>query len=248
MSLAIVMPAYNESGCIERVVRSWLTVFESVPGVLIVVNDGSRDDTGKILDALAPTAPQLKVVHQKNAGHGAAVMRGYQEALQSGMTYIFQTDSDDQFMPSDFPRLWELRDRSPFITGYRKDRHDAFARLVITRVVIMLNFLFFGCWLKDSNIPFRLMRADYLRELLPLIPAGIFTPNIMLTVLAVKSGAKLQEIPITHIERQTGAVSIVKWRLIKVCFRSAYELLRFRLSLLGHGTQLRGLRQRYAAS
>jgi dolichol-phosphate mannosyltransferase len=248
LSLAIVMPAYNESGCIERVVTSWLTVFDTVPGVLIVVNDGSRDDTGKILDALSPVHPRLKVVHQKNAGHGAAVMRGYQEALQTGEPYIFQTDSDDQFMPADFPKLWEMRERSPFVTGYRKDRHDAFARLVITRIVRVLNFLFFGCWLKDSNIPFRLMRADYLRELLSLIPPGIFTPNIMLAVLAAKSGAKLQEIPITHIERQTGTVSIVKWRLIKVCFRSAYELLRFRLSLLRHGSQLRGMRERYAAT
>ena len=248
MSLAIVMPAYNESGCIESVVKSWLTVFDTVPGVLIVVNDGSKDDTGKILDAVAQNEPRLKVIHQKNAGHGAAVMRGYQEALLTGEPYVFQTDSDDQFLPVDFPKLWELRDRSPFITGYRKVRHDAFARLVITRIVKVLNFLFFGCWLRDSNIPFRLIRAEYLRELLPLIPPGIFTPNIMLSVLAAKAGANLQEIPISHVERKTGTVSIVKWRLIKVCFRSAYELLRFRLSLLGRGTQLKGLRTRYAVS
>ncbi len=248
MSLAIVMPAYNESGCIESVVQSWLTVFDTVPGVLIVVNDGSKDDTGKILDAVALREPRLKVIHQKNAGHGAAVMRGYQEALQTGEPYIFQTDSDDQFLPVDFPKLWERRDSSPFIIGYRKVRHDAFARLLITRIVRVLNFLFFFCWLRDSNIPFRLMRADYLRELLPLIPPGIFTPNIMLSVLASKAGADLQEIPISHVERKTGTVSIVKWRLIKVCFRSAYELLRFRLSLVGHGTQLKGLRTRYAVS
>ena len=45
MALAIVMPAYNESSCIEFVVRSWLTVLDRVPGFMVVVNDGSKDQT-----------------------------------------------------------------------------------------------------------------------------------------------------------------------------------------------------------
>ena len=248
MALAIVMPAYNESECIERVVKSWLGVLDQVSGCIIVVNDGSRDNTGAILDGLARNEPRLKVVHQTNAGHGAAVMRGYQEALKSGERYIFQTDSDDQFIPADFTKLWELRERSPFLMGYRLKRSDAFVRKIVTRVVRVLNFLFFGVWLRDSNIPFRLMRAEFLSELLPLIPPGVFAPNIILTVLAAKAGAALHEVPITHLDRTTGTVSIRKWKLFKVCVRSARELLRFRLSLIGRRSQFKGLRARYAVS
>src|ERR1041385_4515531 len=88
MALAIVMPAYNESECIERVVKSWLGVLDQVSGIIIVVNDGSKDNTGELLDKMAQSEPRLKVVHQKNAGHGAAVRHGYEEALNRGERYI----------------------------------------------------------------------------------------------------------------------------------------------------------------
>src|SRR5437868_4422665 len=100
--LAIVMPAYNEEACIEGVVSAWLSVLDTVPGTLFVVNDGSRDGTGKVLDRLAESHASLRVIHQKNAGHGAAVLRGYAEAIALGPEWIFQTDSDDQFDPMDF--------------------------------------------------------------------------------------------------------------------------------------------------
>jgi glycosyltransferase involved in cell wall biosynthesis len=248
MSLAIVMPAYNEAGCIENVVRAWLKVLERVPGFLLVVNDGSKDQTGEILNRIAKSEPCLKVVHQANAGHGAAVMRAYREALERMPTYVFQTDSDDQFKPDDFWQLWERREQSPFITGFRQARSDAFHRLVITRLVVALNALFFGVKLKDSNIPFRLIHAEFLRALLQMLPNGLFAPNIFLTVLAAKAGSTLFELPITHQERKTGKVSIMRWKLVKICFRCAGELFRFRQGLHTQHAQLDSLRLRYVSS
>src|SRR3569623_1942649 len=96
MKLAIVMPAYNEAGCIETVVRDWKQVATKAEGVLIVVNDGSRDDSGKILDRLAAELPALKITHQPNGGHGSAVLNGYRQALDADAEYVFQTDSDNQ--------------------------------------------------------------------------------------------------------------------------------------------------------
>lgn len=248
MSLAIVMPAYNEADCIEEVVRAWLKVLQRIPGFLLVVNDGSKDRTGEILNRIAATEPCLKVVHQTNAGHGAAVLRAYREALKPGVTYVFQTDSDDQFKPEDFWQLWERREKSPFIIGFRKARSDAFHRLVITRLVVVLNLLVFGVKLKDSNIPFRLMRADFLQALLQMLPAGVFAPNIFLTVLAAKAGSTLFELPISHEERKTGQVSIIRWKLIKICFRCAGELLHFRRLLYMQRSQLDSLKSHYVTS
>ncbi|MGZ3694472.1 MAG: glycosyltransferase family 2 protein [Bdellovibrionota bacterium] len=241
MSLCIVMPAYNEEGCIEPVVKNWLTVLDKVPGTMIVVNDGSRDNTGSILDKVAAVDPRLKVVHQKNAGHGAAVQNAYRQALQTGAEWIFQTDSDDQFQPVDFPKLWEKRNTSPFILGFRQQRSDAFHRKIISAVMRSLVFVLFGSYLRDANIPYRLIRADFLRGLLGILSWDVFAPNIFLSVMAKRAGANLHEIPIHHQERQTGKVSILRWKLLKVCFRSAKELVTFRLVLASRRHELSAL-------
>jgi len=230
----LVMPAYNEEECVEGVVRAWHTELEkTVNGSfrLVVVNDGSRDRTGALLDELAKSLPNLVPVHQKNGGHGAALYTGYNKAIELGSRFVFQTDSDDQFLSSDFAKLWAQRETSPFLLGNRLRRFDPLHRLVITRIMRTFLFFIFGAWLVDANIPFRLIRTDYLRRLLARLPSGLFAPNIFLTVLAARDGRNLGHIPVTHIERATGEVTIVRWKLIKVCLRSARELFLFRLSL-----------------
>lgn len=245
-SLTLIMPVYNEAGCIEQVVRAWIPFFEKIPGLMVVVNDGSKDSTGQILKGLSDEFSHLKVITQSNAGHGAAVLRGYREAVALNSDFTFQTDSDDQFRPDDFWKLWERRDQSNFITGYRQAREDALHRKVITKVVIFLNSLLFGVFLKDANVPYRLIRTNYLRDLLFLLPNDVFAPNIFLTVLAKKSGSRLFEIPISHEDRKTGEVSIIKWNLLKACFRCTKELLLFRISVLTNRSSLKSLKSRYA--
>lgn len=245
-SLTIVMPVYNEAECIEPVVRDWAALLDRIPGQMVVVNDGSKDGTGDILNRLEKEFSRLKIVHQANAGHGAAVMRGYHEAVKLGSDFVFQTDSDDQFKAQDFDKLWQHRDESGFITGYRQAREDAFHRKIITRIVILLNFFLFGVFLKDSNVPYRLMRTNYLSELLRLFPNEVFAPNIFLTVLAKKSGSRLFEIPISHEDRKTGQVSIMRLKLLKACFRCAKELFLFRVSLFTSRSILKSLKSRYA--
>jgi glycosyltransferase involved in cell wall biosynthesis len=109
IKLAIVMPAYNEEECMADVVKIWSdlldTEFAGENTRLIVVNDGSRDNTGKILDEIQPQYPKLIVVHQPNGGHGNAVVHAYRKAVEIGAEYVFQTDSDDQFIPEDVKTL-----------------------------------------------------------------------------------------------------------------------------------------------
>lgn len=232
--LTMAMPAYNEQACIRPVVEAWLRLIQAVAereGAacgMVVVNDGSEDSTGAILDELALAHPELKVVHQKNAGHGAAVLNAYTQACHLGSAWIFQVDSDDQFEPADFWKLWARRSSSPFILGRRLDRSDPLHRLVITRIARALSALLFGRDLKDANVPFRLIQGPLLAAMLGAIPSTLFAPNLFLSVLARGLGYDTLDIAVTHRERQTGKVSIVGWKLIKNCFRVARELFAFR--------------------
>jgi dolichol-phosphate mannosyltransferase len=229
--LCIVMPAYNEAECIRSVASGWCDVVEKHNGILVVVNDGSRDRTGEILDELAKERRSLVVIHKPNGGHGDALYVGYREAIARQPNWVFQVDSDDQFLGSDFEVIWEKRHSSNFILGRRAVRHDPFHRLIITRILKFINLLLFGRYIPDVNIPFRLIRGSYLRDLMDRIPPGMFAPNIFLAVLASRDGERLFSIPITHKERETGAVSIIRLKLLKVCVRTAFELWRFRKHL-----------------
>jgi dolichol-phosphate mannosyltransferase len=243
--LSIVMPAYNEEEVIAVVVRQWIDLLDRLFPAdntrLIVVNDGSRDNTGTILDGLKAAQPKLVVVHQPNGGHGNAVVNGYRKAVDLNSTFVFQTDSDDQFITGDFSKLWAKRDASSFVLGYRQERYDAPARLVITRILRLSIAFIYGTYIMDSNIPFRLIRGSFLKKLLAQLPAPTpFAPNIFLAVMAKKAGQNTFDIPIVHKERQTGTVSILKWKLLTVCMQSFGELARFRLEL---GRKVKSLRQ-----
>lgn len=94
--LYIVVPAYNEAANIENLVKDWYPVVEQHDGGgasrLVVVNDGSKDDTYEILLKLAKDRPMLQPLTKKNGGHGPAVLFGYRYAVEKGADFIFQTD------------------------------------------------------------------------------------------------------------------------------------------------------------
>jgi dolichol-phosphate mannosyltransferase len=233
LSCLCVMPAYNEEGNIARVVADWSAQLASLFGedyAILVVNDGSRDATGATLDALAVQYPRLMVHHQVNQGHGAAVMNAYRLAIDSGSPWIFQTDSDDQFDAADFGALWGRRSESKFILGFRRERHDSAYRLILSKLAGFLVFLLFFIRLKDSNVPYRLMEREFLRDALPVVPAGAFAPNICLSIIAAGRGQKLLHIPVRHRKRVLGK-SIVNMALVRGCVRSFKDLLRLRAAM-----------------
>lgn len=234
LDCVLVMPAYNEEGCIATVVKGWALEFHRQFGDrfrLVVVNDGSKDRTGAILDEVAKIEKRLIVIHQKNGGHGAALLAAYRHAVTLDSEYVFHVDSDDQFKPSDFGAFWGLRMQTKFLLGFRRKRHDALHRLVITRILRALLFFAYGTWIKDANVPYRLIQRRYLAAQLAVLPPQVFAPNIFLSVMAAKEGQNVVCMPVSHEERKTGVVSIVRWKLIKVCFRCVRELLEFRLNL-----------------
>ena len=168
LDLVVVIPAYNEEGCIENVIELWtqgiLNVLKNENFKILVINDGSKDNTGAILDQIGSTNKFLIAKHQLNGGHGNAVVNGYKFAVEMNPDYIFQTDSDDQFIPEDFKHFWDLKEQSDFILGFRQIRHDDSFRLLITKILKFSLLLIYGTYINDANIPFRLYNTSFLRK------------------------------------------------------------------------------------
>ncbi len=83
--VTVVMPAYNEEGCIEEVCRAWLALVKRLgDSKVVVVDDGSTDSTGSKLDNFARSDHCLTVLHQLNQSHGNALLAGYKKAIELG--------------------------------------------------------------------------------------------------------------------------------------------------------------------
>ena len=208
--LFIVIPAYNEQETIEDIVRKWYpnVLFGEEGSRLVVIDDGSRDETRDKLEKMKDEFPLLDVRHKANSGHGPSILAGYKYAISEGADYIFQTDSDGQTEPSEFPDFWEKHRKYEMIVGYRKDREDGFGRIVVTRVLRALIFLTFHVYVKDANTPFRLMKASVLEREIKYVPKDYFLTNVLISVIFTKRRYRVKYLPITFRPRQGGTNSI----------------------------------------
>lgn len=226
--LYIVMPAYNESANIESVISEWHPVCEKIVSdgdlaSLVIANDGSKDDTYHKMTDLQDKYPLLMPIDKPNSGHGATVLFLYRKAIDDGVTFVFQTDSDGQTRPDEFWQMWENRHKFDFQIGTRGGRKDGFSRIVVTRVLRMVVFLMFHCWVKDANTPFRLMKVSRLNEIMKLIPEDFFLANVAISAAIVKRRESLAWYPITFRPRQGGVNSINLRRIMKIGMKSIGE-------------------------
>lgn len=216
--LFIVIPAYNEEANIRQVVNDWYPVVEKfgTDSRLVVIDDGSRDETYKILKDLAKSMPKLTALTKENGGHGATVLYGYKYALDAGADYVFQTDSDGQTLPSEFEPFWIAKDKYDVTIGYRNKRRDGFSRIFVTKILRLVVYICFHVYVLDANTPYRLMSASTLRENIKLIPDDFFLTNVALSAIYKKRRQKVHFIPISFRPRQGGTNSINIFKIIKV--------------------------------
>lgn len=200
--LWVVMPVYNEASAVDGVVREWTTGVRALcPGAVVcLVDDGSTDGTAAVLDGLAAALPSLRVVHQANAGHGQACVAGYRAALEAGARWVLQVDSDGQCDPAYFERLWNARGGGVAVLGRRRRRQDGFVRTVISRVLSVEVYAATGVWVRDSNSPYRLLRADVLAEALPRVSPHVYLANI-LVALTLQAGPGITWVEVGFRER-----------------------------------------------
>ena len=225
LDLALVMLVFNEEDIIAKVISDWLNVSKNIKSIIIVIDDGSNDNTLKIIKNIKNK--RLKIIRQKNSGHGPAILRGYKYAIKTDAKYIFQTDTDNQFFTSDFNKFWKLREKFDLILGFRKIRYDDNIRLIITRILRLILNIFFGIKIKDSNIPYRLMNKKFLDHSLKNYNLETNIVNVFLSIIAFKK-FKTTTLKVNHKKRLTGKVWIVSFRLFKFCVISFINLIKLR--------------------
>ena len=207
--LYIVMPAYNEAKNLPELILEWYPWTEtSTNSRILIVNDGSKDDTIAVLTELQKSYPKLIFINKKNSGHGPSVTFAYKEALNTGADFIFQTDSDCQTRAEDFYDFWNNRNKYDVQLGYRFDRKDGVLRKFVSLILSKVIRILFNENIKDANVPFRLYNKQALEKIIKFIPDDFALSNVLCTIVAKKLEHKneltMSRHKIVFFERQAG--------------------------------------------
>lgn len=222
ISLSIFFPAYNEQDNIADSVRQAEAVAQKITNdyEIIVVNDGSKDKTGEIIDELARVNSKIKAVHHNpNQGYGAAVWSGVQAATKE---YVFFTDADLQFDLSELTQLTAHVPENDVVIGYRAKRMDPFMRLVNAKGWNVLNRLFFGLKVRDIDCAFKLFKRDLVKDL-PVKARGAMLSAELLIRLQ-RQGIVFKQIPVTHLPRTKGSPTGAKPAVIIRAFKEMAQI------------------------
>lgn len=201
-SLSIVLPAWNEQGSVGRTVQAALGELDKrgMPGEVIVVDDGSTDQTWPILEGIAEQEARLRVIrHPVNLGYGAALARGI---AGSRGEYLFLTDADLQFDLRELSRLEPFTPRFDVIVGYREARADPLHRRLNARIWNAAVHGLLDVGVRDVDCAFKLVRRTVF-DRIRVGSSGAFAASEML-VAARRAGFCIHEVPVTHFPRCSG--------------------------------------------
>ncbi len=229
-NLFIVIPAYNEKDNIVQTVADWYPVIadKSDESRLVVINDGSTDDTYDILRDLQEHYPKLTALTKVNGGHGSTVIYGYNYAISHGADWIFQTDSDGQTNAKEFAAFWELRSEYDAILGNRTVRGDGKSRKMVENVVCLLLRIIFGVKVKDANAPFRLMKSELVGKYIKRLPVNYNLPNIMFTTFFSYYKENICFKEVSFKPRQGGKNSINLKKIFKIGWKALKDFRGFK--------------------
>lgn len=224
-ALAVVMPVYNEEEALPSVLLEWKVALErlGVNYCFLAWNDGSTDSSEQVLQEHQKTWPQLEIQSRRNRGHGQSCLSAYRWACREGFDYILQIDSDGQCDPKYLPQFWELRGPNTAIMGRRKTRDDGRRRWLISRLVSGTVLLSSGRWLKDANVPYRLMSRKQLEPLLKVAPRDFYLANVWVAIM-LKKRSKIQWIDIHFRDRVGGSPSLKSLSYAQQGLRLIYEI------------------------
>lgn len=235
--LYIVIPAYNEAENIENCINDWYPIVEkhndNGKSRLVIIDDGSKDNTYNILLDLAKGKEYLIPLTKENGGHGATVLYGYRYAIEHGATYIFQTDSDGQTNPDEFDAFWDKRNEYDVVLGERRIRGDGKDRKFVENVVCFLLRMIFGVSAKDANAPFRIMASETVKKYIDRLPIDFNIPNIMFTTYFLYYKEKLLFIPISFKPRVTGKNSINLKKITKIGIKAVGDFRKLKKEMKG---------------
>ena len=222
------MPVCNEVDVIEGVLKEWDTeVFRHLPaGSELLLNDCSSDGTEKILTRLQEACPYLRVLFTKREGFFKASVRLYQEAR---CPLIFFTDSDGQYVASEFWKIAGDISRFDIVHGAKLRRQDPYYRLLASNMFNVITRLMFGTQSDDVNSAFRLIRKEALEDLIPKIRHLPTLLNAEMLIRAEMEGYKVKSLGVAHRARQVGKSRGLPLRgFLRECARTYAGLFRLR--------------------
>ncbi len=222
-SLTIFFPAYNDEKSIPLLVTKAYQIAQHVASSfeVIVVNDGSTDNTHKVLEKLKLTYSDLKVVnHRKNRGYGGALISGF---LNSSKEWVFYTDGDGQYDPSEITKLVNKVVRPvDVINGYKLERGDNFLRKFIGSTYNSVLHKLYDLPISDVDCDFRLIKRRFLKKFDFVSTYGMFPLELVLKLHM--EGARFTEVGVHHYKRLYGKSQFFS---VKHLFKTLIEHIVF---------------------
>lgn len=226
-SISVVLPAWNEERNVTQAIQEAVTALEGVGAdyEIIVVDDGSRDGTARVVGELQASHPQVRLVrHEVNRGYGQALRSGY-AAAQKDLVLIHHADS--QFDLTEIKRFLPLLAQADIVCGYRAQRADPFMRKVNALGWNMVVRLLFGYLARDIDCGFKLFRREILDHVHLTATRGAMIDTELLASAKAR-GYRIAELPVTHLPRLGGQPTGAHLDVIITSFR---ELFAFRRRL-----------------
>jgi glycosyltransferase involved in cell wall biosynthesis len=204
--LSVFFPAYNEEVQIKTTVQKAQKILKKIAGKweIIIVNDGSSDQTLSIAAKLSQSDKRIKVInHKVNRGYGAAFKSGFYGAKYRWIAF---TDADGQF---DFAEITNFinkqkETKADLVIGYYKKRRVSKKKIITSRIWELIVYLLFRLHVKDIDCGFKLVSKRVI-DTIPKLESerGAFISSEFL-IKAKKSNFKIVEIPVTHYPRVAG--------------------------------------------
>jgi glycosyltransferase involved in cell wall biosynthesis len=202
-SVTAFFPAYNDAGTIPTMIMRALRTLPQVTDdfEVVVINDGSQDDTAQVLDEMARLYDRVRVIHRTQpSGYGGVLRAGFAAATKD---WIFYTDGDAQYDARELTLLAQaMRDGVDMVNGYKIKRHDPFHRVVIGLAYQYFVKFLFGLTIRDVDCDFRLMRRAIFDRVRLESNTGTVTFEMVKKIQ--DAGYGIVEVPVHHWYRQYG--------------------------------------------
>ncbi len=222
VSISVFFPCYNEQGNVTGMVEQTLAVLEKLNAdfEVIIVDDGSSDDTGKIADELAGGNDRVKVVHHRtNLGYGAALQSGFKAATKE---LVFYTDGDGQFDIKEMPGLLGLMEQCDIVSCYRLNRQDNLVRRINAWCWTKLVCLLFGMKIRDIDCAFKLYKREIFDNIKLVSTGALIDAEIL--ARAIRKGYRVVQQGVHHYPRTAGAQTGANLRVILRAFKELFRL------------------------
>ena len=229
IGISIILPAYNEEANIWSVLNDAISYLKTLkdPWEIIVIDDGSKDDTGKIAADFSRRYRRIRVLtHERNQGYGQSLKEGFTEAFYD---YVFFTDADRQFDLKALGILWPLAKTGviDLVIGYRLNRKDPFLRKLLSRGYNLWADWLFGLDVKDIDCAFKIFKKEIFKKI--KIESRNFFVNTEILAKARVLNYKILEVGVPHFPRKAGK-STVSLKYVPLTIR---EMIRIKKSLKG---------------